>query len=233
MTTTVTDKVLKEMFDSAVHVGHRTQKWNPKMKKFLYGELSGIHVINLEKTLNCLNDALAFMSKIMSEGKTILFVSTKPQSVKLVGDLANGCNMPYVTQKWIPGLLTNFPTVKRRIKYLASLQEQEASGEFEKYKKKEASNLRKTIDKLQTSLGGVSELKSRPEAVFVVDVVRDKIVVKEANKLDIPVVGLIDSNSDPSNINYPIPANDDAMKSLKYLLGRIGEVLKKPTKTKK
>lgn len=227
------EKLLKEMFDNCVHIGHRTQKWNPKMKKFLYGELSGLHIINLEKTLNCLNDALAFMTKMISEARTILFVSTKPQSVKLVETLANNCNMPYVTQKWIPGLLTNFSTIKRRIKYLSDLKEQEASGEFEKYTKKEASTLKKTIDKLQTSLGGVQDMKKKPDAVFVVDVVRDKIVVQEANKLGLPVIAFIDSNSDPKSVNYPIPANDDAMKSLKYLLGKIGEVLKKkPTKTK-
>jgi small subunit ribosomal protein S2 len=227
------EKLLKEMFDNAVHVGHRTQKWNPKMKKYLYGELSGLHVIDLAKTLECFNDALAFMSKTISEGKTVLFVSTKPQSVKLIEDLAGGCNMPYVTQKWIPGLLTNFPTVKRRIKYLADLKEQEATGEFEKYTKKEASSLKKTIDKLQTSLGGVQNLRKKPDAVFVVDVVRDKIVVKEANKLKIPVIALIDSNSEPSTVDYPIPANDDAMKSLRFLLGKIGEVLKsKPSKSK-
>lgn len=229
---TTDEKLLKEMFESAVHVGHRTQKWNPKMKKYLYGELSGLHVIDLTKTLECFNEALAFMSKTISEGKTVLFVSTKPQSVKLIEDLANNCNMPYVTQKWIPGLLTNFPTVKRRIKYLADLKEQEASGEFEKYTKKEASTLKKTIDKLQTSLGGVQDLSKKPDAVFVVDVVRDKIVVKEANKLKIPVIALIDSNSEPSTVDYPIPANDDAMKSLRFLLGKIGEVLKKPSKSK-
>jgi len=227
------EKLLKEMFENAVHVGHRTQKWNPKMKKYLYGELSGLHIIDLEKTLECFNEALAFMSKTISEGKTILFVSTKPQSVKLIEDLSDICNMPYVSQKWIPGLLTNFPTVKRRIKYLADLREQEASGEFEKYTKKEASSLKKTIDKLQTSLGGVQNLSKRPDAVFVVDVVRDKIVVKEANKLKIPIIALIDSNSEPSTVDYPIPANDDAMKSLRYLLGKIGEVLKKkPSKSK-
>lgn len=223
-----TDKTVKDMFANAVHVGHRTQKWNPKMKKMLYGEKSGFHVINLEKTVENLEKALKFMSKMSSEGKTILFVSTKPQSVKLVEDLAKGCKMPYVVQKWIPGLLTNFPTLKTRIKYLADLKEQEASGEFEKYTKKEASSLKKTINKLETALGGVQNLKDTPDAVFVVDIIRDAIVVKEANKLGIPVVALVDSNADPGVVNYPIPANDDALKSLTYLLGRVEEVLKGP-----
>ncbi|MFH1284166.1 MAG: 30S ribosomal protein S2 [Candidatus Peregrinibacteria bacterium] len=225
-------KLAKEMFDNVVHVGHHTQKWNPRMKKFLYGDEGGVHIINLEKTLTGLDLALSFMSKIISEGKTILFVSTKPQAVNLVEDLASNCNMPYVTSKWIPGLITNFSTIKRRIKYLADLKEQEASGEFEKYTKKEASSLRKMIEKLEMSLGGVQNLKSEPDAVFVVDVVRDLIVVKEANKVHIPVVALVDSNSDPTLIDYPIPANDDALKSLSYLLGKIQEILKK-SKTKK
>lgn len=230
---TVNEKTIKEMFDNAVHIGHRTQKWNPRIKKYLYGELSGLHIINLEKTFECLDKALTFMSKTLADGRTILFVSTKPQSIKLIEDLADGCNMPFVTQKWIPGLLTNFPTIKRRIKYLADLKQQEASGEFEKYTKKEALKLKKEIEKLETSLGGVEGLTDLPDAIFVVDTVRDRIVIKEANKLNISVIGLVDSNADPTLVNYPIPANDDAMDSLKYLLGKIGEVLKKPNKTKK
>lgn len=233
MTTGVSEKIIKEMFENAVHVGHNTRKWNPRMKKYLYGELSGHHVINLEKTYDLFDKALAFLSKLISEGRVILFVSTKPQSVKLLQDLADAVDMPYVVQKWIPGLLTNFPTIKRRIKYLSDLKEQEASGEFSKYTKKEASSLKKTIDKLQLALGGVQKLDKKPDAVFVLDVVRDKIVVTEANKLGVPVVAFVDSNADPTCIDYPVPANDDAIKALKYMLGRMEEVLKKPGKTKK
>lgn len=223
----VADKIVEEMFKNAVHIGHRTEKWDPRMKKFLYAEQNGFHVINLEKTAVNLDKALKFMSKLMIEGKIILFASTKPQSLKLVEDLAKSCKMPYVVSKWISGLLTNFPTIKKRIKYLSDLKEREAAGEFEKYTKKEASSLRKTIDKLQIALGGVSNLDSKPDAVFVVDVVRDAIVVKEANKLKIPVVALVDSNANPTSIDYPIPANDDALKPLSYLLGKIQETLTK------
>jgi small subunit ribosomal protein S2 len=229
----VSEKDLKEMFNNFVHVGHRTQKWNPKMKKYLYGEFDGVHVINLEKTYDCLQRAIDFMSKSISEGKIILFVSTKPQTVKLIEELATSCGMPFVATKWIPGLLTNFATIKTRIKYLSDLKEQEASGEFDKYTKKEASMLRKTIEKLQASLGGVQNLKSKADVLFVVDVERDKIVVTEANKLNIPVVAFVDSNSDPKSVDYPIPANDDAMKSLKYLMGKIEESLKRKPKTTK
>lgn len=233
MTKTLVQDDLKTMFENAVHIGHRTQKWNPRMKKYLYGEHEGIHVINLEKTSKCLEEALKFLAKLSSEGKTVLFVSTKPQSVKLVETVAGKCNSPYVVSKWIPGLITNFVTIKRRIKYLADLRAQEESGEFDKYTKKEASNLKKTIEKLQLALGGVQNLMREPDAVFVIDAVRDAIVVKEANRIGIPVVGFVDSNADPTNLTYPIPANDDSLKSLKYLLGRVEDVFGKTNKIKK
>lgn len=218
---------MQALFDHAVHIGHRSQKWNPKMKKYLYGEKGGIHIINLEKTLEGLSKAMDFLNKVTSDGKVVLFVSTKPQSLKIVEDVANSVGMPYVVSRWIPGLLTNFTTLKTRIKYLQNLKEQEAAGEFEKYTKKEAANLKKTIEKLEASLGGVSNMMDLPDIVFVVDTVRDKIAVEEARKMKIPVVALVDSNADPSLIDYPIPANDDALKSLIYLLGKIGESLQK------
>lgn len=216
------------MFDAAVHIGHRTHKWNPRMKKFIHGEMNGIHVINLEKTLEYLDKALDFVSKSVSEGRTILFVSTKPQSVNLLERTAKDLHVPYVVSKWIPGLITNFATVKQRIKYLTDLKEQEQSGEIEKYTKKEISKLKKVMEKLQVSLGGVESLKAKPDVVFVVDVVRDNIVVKEARKLGIPVVGIVDTNADPTKIDYPIPGNDDALKSLTYLVGKVAEAVKKP-----
>ncbi|PIR54775.1 30S ribosomal protein S2 [Candidatus Peregrinibacteria bacterium CG10_big_fil_rev_8_21_14_0_10_36_19] len=217
----------KEMFDSAVHVGHRTQKWNPRMKKFLFGEQDGIHIINLEKTATYLEQAVAFLSKMASEGKVVLFVSTKPQTLKLIEDIAGGVSMPFVSSRWIPGLLTNFKTIKARVKYLADLKGQKETGEFKKYTKKEASSLDKTIVKLEASLGGVQNLSDLPDCVFVVDVVRDQIAVKEAKRLGLPVVAILDSNSNPSGVDFPIPGNDDALKSLKYLLSRVQEALKK------
>ncbi len=229
----MTKQAVKEMFENGVHIGHRTQKWNPRMKKFLYGDSQGVHIINLEKTEAALEASLKFLSKLTSEGKNVLFVSTKPQSIHVLVHVANECGMPFVTRRWIPGLLTNFSTIKNRIKYLANLKEQEASGGFEKYTKKEASSLKKTIDKLEAALGGVSGVKAVPDAVFVVDPVRDKIVVAEANKLGIPVVAFADSNADPSLIKFPIPANDDSLKSLNYLLGRVKDVLKRAPKGNK
>lgn len=224
-------QIFKEMFDNAVHVGHRAQKWNPKMKKFLYGDMNGVHIINLEKTAVYLEEALNFINKISSEGKNVLFVSTKPQAIALVEEVAKSVNMPYVTYRWIPGLLTNFPTVKSRIKYFRELKEAEAAGDFEKYTKKEAGSLKKTIAKLEASLGGVQNLTREPDVVFVLDVVRDSIAVKEAKRLGIPVVGITDSNADPDSVDFPIPANDDSLKSLKYLLGKLTGVIKAPKKS--
>ena len=141
-------QAVNEMFENGVHIGHRTQKWNPRMKKFLYGDHQGVHIINLEKTEEFFQEALNFLSRMSSEGKTVLFVSTKPQAIHMLEDVANEVNMPYVTRRWIPGLLTNFATIKNRIKYLADLKNQEASGEFDKYTKKEATSLGKTIVKI-------------------------------------------------------------------------------------
>lgn len=220
--TKVDSKVdIKEMLEAAVHFGHKTQKWNPKMKKFIYTTKNGIHIFDLEKTKANLEKALEFIQKLSSSGKTILFVSTKPQSAHLVIEAAEECKMPYVIHKWMGGLLTNFSTIKQRIRYLKNLKDQEKAGDFEKYTKKEASELRKTIEKLESALGGVSSLDSLPDAVFVVDTLRDRIAVNEANKMKIPVIGIVDTNSDPDGVNYAIPGNDDAVKSLTYLIQKV------------
>ncbi len=227
------EKTLSLMFENAVHIGHKTQKWNPKMKKFIYGEKNGIHLIDIEKTVAYLERAMQFASKSVTEGKIVLFVSTKPQSVRLIESTAKEVGMPFVVSKWIPGLLTNFSTVKMRIKYLIDLKEQEKTGELEKYTKKEVSKLKKMMEKLEISLGGVQTLTSKPDVVFVADVVRDAIVVKEAKKLGIPVIGIVDTNADPTTIDYPIPGNDDALKSLSFLVGKIAEGIMAGRKTKK
>lgn len=226
----MTNTELKKMFESAVHIGHRTHKWDPRAKKFIHGERNGIHVIDLEKTVSHLERALDFLNKTAKEGKSVLFVSTKPQSVRLLEDAAKSCGMPYVVSKWIPGLLTNFSTIKKRIKYLSDMKEQESTGEFEKYTKNEASKLKKQINKLQIALGGVEGMKSLPDAVFVIDVVRDEIVVKEARKIGIPVVGIVDTNANPDSVDYPIPGNDDAIKSLEYFVTAVSDALKKVSK---
>lgn len=220
-------KLAQEMFENAVHVGHRTQKWNPRMKKYLYGEKDGVHIINLEKTAEGLERALAFLEKLASEGKNVLFVSTKPQSLKLIEESAKACGMPYVVSRWIPGLITNFSTLKNRIKYFVNLKAEMASGEFDKYTKKEAAKLKKIIDTLELSLGGVQNLRGVPDAIFVIDTVRDQIAVKEAKVVGIPLIAITDSNSDPTVIDYAIPGNDDALKSLTFLVGKVVASLNK------
>ena len=212
---------VQEMLEAAVHFGHKTQKWNPKMKQYIYGSKNGVHIFDLEKSKVCLDKALDFIQKNSASGKNILFVSTKPQSAHLVVEAAAACRMPYVIHKWMGGLLTNFNTIKQRIRYFKNLTDQEKNGDFEKYTKKEASELRKTIIKLETALGGVRELDALPDAVFVVDTLRDRIAVKEAHKMKIPVIGIVDSNSDPDGVDYPIPGNDDAVKSLTYLIDMV------------
>ncbi|MGE3278324.1 MAG: 30S ribosomal protein S2 [Candidatus Altimarinota bacterium] len=217
---------VEQMIQNAVHFGHRTKKWNPKMKTYIYGEVNGVHVFDLNKTQKHFEKMLDFLKQTVEDGKTILFVSTKPQTAELIPKLAETHDFPYVTQKWFGGLLTNFDTMKERIRYFKNLKEQQATGEFEKFTKKEASKFEKEIVKLENALGGIQNLRRPPDVLFVVDGKRDLIAIKEARKLRIPVVGFCDTNADPDMYDYFVPANDDAMKSLTYLLGVVEETLK-------
>ena len=216
---------LQEMQDAAVQYGQKTQKWNPRMKQYLYGSKNGIHIIDLTKTQELLDKAKEFAKKMTSEGKIILFVSTKPQAAQLIIDAANESKMPYVVNKWIGGLLTNFDTLKKRIRYFKKLRDEEIGGDFDKYTKKEAASLRKDIVKLEAALGGVRDMEKQPDVVFIVDVVRDNIAVREAKKLNIPIIGIVDSNADPEDIDYPIPGNDDAISSLSYLISALNSAI--------
>lgn len=217
---------LKEMLKNAVHFGHYTNKWNPKMKKFIYGKRDGVHVFDLHKTLKHLEAALDYLNRASKEGKTILLVSTKQQATPIVEKVAKETGMPYVTNKWIPGFLTNFKTISSRIKRLKDNKAMIESGGLDKYTKKEAIKIQKQTVKLEQALGGVQELKKRPDVIFVVDTVRDATAVKEAQVIGVPVVAIIDSNSDPDEVDYAIPANDDAIKSLEYLLSKVSEAIK-------
>ncbi|HRY91075.1 MAG TPA: 30S ribosomal protein S2 [Candidatus Gracilibacteria bacterium] len=212
---------LKEMLEAAVHFGHKTQKWNPKMKKYIFGSRNGIHIFDLAKSKDCLDKAMEYLKMVSASGKKVLLVSTKPQAAQLILETAEATNMPYVIHKWIGGLITNFSTIKQRIKYLRNLKEQEKTGEIEKYTKKEASDIKKNIIKLEAALGGVKDLDRVPDVIFVADAVRDQIVIKEANKVKVPVVAIVDSNADPDGVAYPIPGNDDAIKSLTYLINKV------------
>jgi small subunit ribosomal protein S2 len=214
--------LMREMLANAVHFGHKTTKWNPKMASYLYDKRNGVHIFDLNKTYQGLQAATEFLEAAAAAGKTVLFVSTKPQSTALLKEEAEKAGMPYVISKWIPGLLTNFKTIRSRVKYLLDLKNQKETGEFEKYTKKEASDLNKQIEKLEKALGGVVSLERMPDIVFVLDCVRDHIAVQEARKMKCTVVAVVDSNADPDGIAYVIPGNDDAVKSIQFFLKQVG-----------
>ncbi|MDD4351546.1 MAG: 30S ribosomal protein S2 [Candidatus Gracilibacteria bacterium] len=224
---------MKDLLEAGCHFGHRCEKWNPKMKKFIYGEKAGIHIIDLEQTAHSLNKALGFLKQVASEGEPILFVSTKSQTSVLVPEKAAECKMPYVSTRWLGGFLTNFPTMKTRIKHYRDLELAQASGELEgKYTKKEIVLIKRELAKLDKYFSGVKNLNQFPGAVFVVDPIRDHLAVKEACALKIPVVALVDTNADPDLIDYPIPANDDAIKSLALMVGLVSQVIAENFKEK-
>lgn len=225
--------VMRDMLASAVHFGHRSSKWNPKMSSYIYTTKNGVHIFDLNKTYNGLMEATEFLRSAAMQGKIILFVSTKQQSTDLVKAEAEKCRMPYVTKKWIPGLLTNFKTIRSRVKFMQKLEEEKENGGFEKYTKKEALDFEKEIDKLENALGGVANLERMPDIVFVLDVCRDNIAVKEAQKMGIKIVALVDSNSDPDGIDYVIPGNDDAVKSIKYIVEKLSDSIQEGLKTRK
>jgi small subunit ribosomal protein S2 len=222
----MSDISLKDMAKSALHFGHPTHKWNPKIKPYLYGSRYGIHIFDLKKTAECMVAALEFIQKSVNSKKEILFVGTKQQCRRKLQEIKDETGMPIVTDKWIPGLLTNFKTIKQRIDYFKQLKEDDTSGALSKYTKKEQSQLRKKIQDLSVSLSGVEEMRSVPDILFVVDIVRDNIAVKEAKRLGIPVIAIVDTNADPDLVDYVIPANDDAIKSLAYILDLVKEAAK-------
>lgn len=219
------NQTLNEMLENAVHFGHYTNKWNPKMRPYIWGDRKNVHIIDLHKTVEYLDAAVDFLKKEKDAGKTILIVSTKQQTVPTVKALAESLKMPSVTYKWIPGLLTNFKTVNSRVREMKKIKAMIEDGSIDKYSKKEASKMMKEMKKLEERLGGVKDMTKKPSCLFVVDTVRDRIAVEEAKKLGIPVVGFVDTNSDPDLIDYIIPANDDAIKSVKYVLNFIEETL--------
>lgn len=215
----------EELLQAACHIGHRVTKWNPKMKPFLYGERKGIHVFDLAKTREYLEKTCAQLAALQKEGKMILFVSTKQHSTQFLEELGQATGQPIVTKKWIAGLLTNWKTISRRIKYYLDLQTSFKTGEVEKYTKKEQTQLRKKLAKLDNALAGVAGMTGLPDAVFVVDALRDVIAVREAHTIGVPVFGICDSNADPDFFTTPIPANDDAINSVKLVLDTVKKTL--------
>jgi small subunit ribosomal protein S2 len=204
---------MRQLLEAGVHFGHQTRRWNPKMKRFILGERNGIYLIDLKQTLTGVESAYGFVRDLVADGGTILFVGTKKQTQGPVAEFADACNMPYVNQRWLGGMLTNFSTVSGRVKRMGELRHMERSGDFEGMPKREALSHTRELEKLSRNLGGIAHLERQPEAVFVIDTKKEHIAVTEARKLGIPVVAVVDTNCDPDVIDYVIPGNDDAIRS--------------------
>ncbi len=225
---------MKQLLEAGVHFGHQTKRWDPKMAEYIYQARNGIHIIDLQKTSKKIDEAYKFMKDVAEEGKTILFVGTKKQAQECVKDAAIKSNMFYVDQRWLGGMLTNFKTIRTRIERLNKLEEMENDGTFEVLPKKEVAALKNEKEKLEKNLGGIRNMKEMPGAMFVVDPKNERIAVLEAKKLNIPIIGLVDTNCNPEDVDYPIPGNDDAIRAVKLITdvmanaiieGRQGEAL--------
>lgn len=214
-------ELIKKLLEAGVHFGHQSRRWNPKMKRYIFGERGGIYIIDLEKTVDCLNAARDFIRDAAAKGAKVLFVGTKKQAQDVVETEAQRCGMFYVKNRWMGGLMTNLDTVKRSIKKLNDIEKMENTGIVQRLTKKEASLLMKEKQRLLRDLGGIRDMGALPHVLFVIDTKKEEIAVAEAKRLDIPVVGIIDTNSDPDLIQYPIPGNDDAVKSIKFIAGLI------------
>jgi len=207
-------ELIKQLLEAGVHFGHKTSRWNPKMKKFIFGERSGIYIIDLEKTEECLNKARDFLLDITSKGEFVLFVGTKRQAQEAVKQEAIRCSMYYVTERWPGGMLTNYSTIEKSINRLKEIEKMKEDGTFTKLTKKEVARLEKELGKLKKNFSGIVAMERMPKAIFVVDTKKEETAVREANRLSIPVIGLIDTNSNPDLVTYHIPGNDDATKSI-------------------
>ncbi|WP_419060720.1 30S ribosomal protein S2 [Enteroscipio rubneri] len=216
---------IKTLLDAGSHFGHQTRRWNPKMKPYIFGSRGDIYIIDLKQTLVGLDQAYTFVSELAKKGGTVLFVGTKKQAQEAVADAANRCGMPYVNARWLGGMLTNFVTIRSRVTRMEELEAMEADGRMAVLPKKEQILLRKELSKLQTNLNGIRNMKRAPEAVFVIDTNREAIAIHEARRLDIPVVGTLDTNCDPDDVDYGIPANDDAIRSVRLLADFIADAV--------
>ena len=214
-----------QLLEAGVHFGHLKRKWNPAMAPYIFMERNGIHIIDLYKTVAKVDEAAEIMKNLAKQGKKVLFVATKKQAKQVVADKASSIGMPYVIERWPGGMLTNFPTIRKAIKKMASIDKMTNDGTFDNLSKREKLQITRQRAKLEKTLGSIVDLTRLPSALFVVDVMKEHIAVREANRLGIPVIGMVDTNSDPSNIDYVIPANDDATKSVEVILGAICEAM--------
>jgi len=216
---------MRQMLEAGVHFGHQTRFWNPKMAPYIFGERSRIHIVNLEKTLPLYNEAAEFVKRLVSDGGTILFVGTKRAARETIGEQARRASMPYVNQRWLGGTLTNYKTVRMSIRRMKELTSQSEDGTFERLGKKEIIRLRREMEKLEKSLGGIKDMNGLPDALFVIDVGHEKIAIAEARKLNIPIVGIVDTNNSPDGIDYVIPGNDDAIRAVQLYAEGIADAV--------
>lgn len=217
---------MRQMLESGVHFGHQTRYWNPKMGPYIFGQRNKIHIINLEKTLPLFKEAMNFLGSLAANGGRILFVGTKRAARETVKEEAERCGMPYVNHRWLGGMLTNFATIKQRIKRLRDLEVMFETGTIDRFNKKEALGLRREMEKLERSLGGIKNMEKLPDVLYVIDVGHEDIAISEARKLGIPVVGIVDTNNSPQGIDYIIPGNDDAIRAIQlYVQGAAAAVL--------
>ncbi|HEX2439930.1 MAG TPA: 30S ribosomal protein S2 [Methylomirabilota bacterium] len=216
---------MKELLEAGVHFGHQTKRWNPKMQKYIFGERNGIYIIDLQKTLKKFREAYAFVRDLAAGGGTMLFIGTKKQAQETVFEEAGRCNMFYVNQRWLGGTLTNFTTIRKSIGRLKKLEEMKETGEFDRVSKKEALQLDREREKLEKALIGIKVMDSLPSAVFIIDPRKENIAVAEAQRLGIPIVAIVDTNCDPSGIDYPIPGNDDAIRAVRLITSRMADAI--------
>jgi small subunit ribosomal protein S2 len=217
---------MRQMLEAGVHFGHQTRYWNPKMASYLFGSRNKIHIIDLEQTLPLFNDAMNYLGQMTANKGTILFVGTKKSSRKAVAEEARRCGMPYVNHRWLGGMLTNFKTIKKSIARLKELEAMKADGTLlQRFNKKEALNIERELEKLERSLGGIKDMRGVPDVIFVLDVGYEKNAIGEAKKLGIPVVGIVDSNNSPDNVDYVIPGNDDSIRAVKLYCTAVADAV--------
>ena len=216
---------MKQLLEAGVHFGHQTRRWNPKMAPYIFTERNGIYIIDLQKTVKKIEEAYEFMKEVGASGKPILFVGTKKQAQNAIVDEAKRCGQYYVSERWLGGMLTNYKTISGRIKRLSDINRMEEDGTFEKLSKKEVIKLKAERDKLEKFLGGIKDMKGMPGAIFIVDPKKEKIAVKEARILGIPIIGIVDTNCDPDDVDYIIPANDDAIRAVKLISGCMADAV--------
>ncbi|MBT5203988.1 MAG: 30S ribosomal protein S2, partial [Gammaproteobacteria bacterium] len=216
---------LRDLLEAGVHFGHQTRYWNPKMSEYIFGSRNDIHIINLDKTMPALEEALSFVRSMTTKNNKILFVGTKRSASRIVKEEASRCGMPYVDKRWLGGMLTNYKTIRQSIRRLRELEEQSNNGTFDKLTKHEALTRQRDLDKLESSLGGIKDMGGLPDVILIVDVDHEKIAVTEARKLGIPVVAIVDTNSNPEGIDYLIPGNDDAIRSVSLFLRAFADLI--------